>query len=102
MKWDSFIQQVNSRREQSELSIQIYYSYRGWDGWIGYLTYDRVIDYASTSRDTDHWQGQGPLMGVKYQLGERVNLRGDARFVSVKDGDREYMLPKVFLTLVYR
>ncbi len=102
LKWDSFIQQVNSRREQSELSIQIYYSYRGWDGWIGYLTYDRVIDYASTSRDTDHWQGQGPLMGVKYQLGERVNLRGDARFVSVKDGDREYMLPKVFLTLVYR
>jgi len=42
------------------------------------------------------------LMGVKYQLGKRIDLRGDARFISVEDGDREYLLPKVYFTLVYR
>ncbi|MCF7921528.1 MAG: hypothetical protein K9M55_02390 [Candidatus Marinimicrobia bacterium] len=102
LRWDSFIQQINSSREQSELSLQLSYSYRGWEGWVGYLTHDRVIKYASASRDSDHWEGQGPLVGVVYQLGRRINLRGDARFISVKDGDREYLLPKVYLTLVYR
>ena len=102
LKWDSFIQQVNSNREQSELSMKLYYSFRGLDGWIGYLTHDRVIEYTLANRDGEHWQGQGPLMGVVYQLGERIDLRGDARFISVKDGDRKYMLPKVYFTLVYR
>ncbi len=102
LSWDAFIQEVNSSREQSELTMELFYSYRGWEGWFGYLTHKRNIDYAAASRETDHWQGQGPLMGVNYRLGERLDLRGDARFISVKDGDREYLLPKVYLTLVYR
>nr|MBC8192776.1 hypothetical protein [FCB group bacterium] len=102
LKWDVFIQEVNSSREQSELSLELNYSYRGWEGWFGYLTHQRDINYATASRDSDHWQGQGPLMGVNYRLGKRLHLRGDARFLSVKDGDREYLLPKVYFTLVYR
>ena len=102
LKWDVFIQEVNSSREQSELSVELNYSYRGWEGWFGYLTHQRDINYATASRDSDHWQGQGPLMGVNYRLGKRLHLRGDARFLSVKDGDREYLLPKVYFTLVYR
>jgi len=102
LKWDSFIQQVNSSREQSEVSFQLFYGYRGWEGWLGYLTHDRDIKYTAASRDSEHWHGQGPLMGVKYQLAKRVDLRGDARFISVQDGDREYLLPKVYFTLVYR
>ena len=102
LEWDSFIQQVNSSREQSELSGELFYNYKGWEGWIGYLTHNRVIEYTATNRETDHWRGQGPLMGVKYQLGKRIDLRGDARFISVEDGDREYLLPKVYFTLVYR
>ncbi len=102
LKWDSFIQQINSSREQSEWSTEFFYSYRGWEGWIGFLTHNRVIEYAAANREDAHWHGQGPLMGVKYQLAKRIDLRGDARFISVKDGDREYLLPKVYLTLVYR
>lgn len=102
LKWDAFIQEINSSREQSELSMELFYSYRGWEGWFGYLTHQRDINYTAASRDTDHWQGQGPLMGVKYRLGKRLDLSGDARFISVRDGDREYLLPKVYITLVYR
>ncbi|NQV42036.1 MAG: hypothetical protein HQ506_06745 [Candidatus Marinimicrobia bacterium] len=102
LKWDAFIQEVSSSREQSEMNVELSYSYRGWEGWIGYLTHQRAIEYAAASRDTDHWQGQGPLMGVNYRLGKRLDLRGDARFISVLDGEREYLLPKVFFTLVYR
>ena len=102
LKWDVFVQDINSSREQSELSMELNYSYQGWEGWFGFLTHQRDIDYAAANRDTDHWQGQGPLMGVNYRLGKRLHLRGDARFLSVKDGDREYLLPKVYFTLVYR
>ncbi len=102
LKWNSFVQQVNSSREQSEWSVQLYYNYRGWEGWLGYLTHDRVIEYTSGSRETDYWQGQGPLLGINYQLAKRVDLSGDARFISVIDDERKYMLPKVYFTLVYR
>jgi hypothetical protein len=102
LKWDAFIQEVNSRREQIEFSTELNYNYRGWEGWFGYLTHRRNIYYSSASRDSDYWEGQGPLMGVNHQLGRRLNLKGDARFLAVRDGDREYLLPKVFLTLVFR
>ena len=102
LNWDAFIQQISSSREQHEVSIKFYYNYRGWEGWLGYLSHERVIDYTSANRETDHWQGQGPLLGVNYRLGERLKLKGDARFISVRDGDRDYLLPKVYFTLVYR
>lgn len=102
LKWDVFVQEVNSTREQSEASIELFYNYRGWEGWLGYLVHDRNIDYADPGRDADHWHGQGPLMGVKYRVARRVDLRGDARFISVEDGQRDYLLPKVYFTLVYR
>lgn len=102
LNWDTFIQEVSSSREQTEMNVELYYSYRGWEGWVGYLTHQRDIEYTAASRDSDHWEGQGPLMGVNYRLGKRLDLRGDARFISVRDGDREYLLPKVYFTLVYR
>ncbi len=102
LNWDSFIQQVNSSRKQSEFSVQLYYLYKGWQGSLGYLSHERVIDYSAVNRDTEKWRGQGPLMGVTYKLGPRVDLRGESRFISVRDGDRKYMIPKVYFTLVYR
>jgi len=102
LKWDVFVQEVNSTREQSEFSFEFLYNYRGWEGWMGYLVHDRDIEYTTVGREAAHWHGQGPLMGVKYRLATRLDLRGDARFISVQDGDRDYLLPKVFLTLVYR
>ena len=102
LDWDSFIQQVSIKREESELSLKLYYDYRGWRGWIGYLAHDRKTDYAIQNRDTEHWKGKGPLFGVNYQVGNRIMLKGDARFIQVVDRDRDYVLPKVFFTLVYR
>ncbi len=101
-RWESFIQQISSQREQSEMSLKLNYAYHGWEGWIGFLTHKRIIKYSIANRESEHWEGQGPLMGVNYSLGNRLALKGDARFISVKDQDREYLLPKVFLTLVYR
>lgn len=102
LKWDAFIQEVNSRREQTEASIELDYSFRGWTGRIGHLTHRRDIIYADENRESDRWRGAGPMVGVNYKVGNRINLRGDARFLSVEDGERAYVLPKVFFTLVYR
>lgn len=102
LKWDAFVQEVNSRREQVEVSMELDYSFRGWIGRVGYLAHHRNIIYSAENREMDSWRGSGPMVGVNYQVGDRINLRGDARFLSVIDGDREYLLPKVFFTLVYR
>ncbi len=102
LDWSSFIQQVSSNREQVEFIVRLFYDYAGWKGWVGYLTHDRVTSYVMESRQDVHWEGQGPLLGVKYRLGNRIYVNGDARFISVRDQDREYVIPKVYLTLVYR
>jgi len=102
LNWKAFVQQVSSQREQSEVIIKLFYGYRGWEGWLGYLTHERLIEYAIDNREPQRWSGSGPLLGVSYGLGDRVFLKGDARFISVQDQDREYLLPKVFVTLTYR
>ncbi|NQV30524.1 MAG: hypothetical protein HQ508_06525 [Candidatus Marinimicrobia bacterium] len=102
LHWKSFVQQVSSQREQSEVTLKLFYSQHGWEGWLGYLTHERLIEYAIGNREAQRWSGSGPLMGVRYRLGRRVFLKGDARFISVQDQDREYLLPKVFVTLTYR
>ncbi|MEA3287651.1 MAG: hypothetical protein U9Q77_09800 [Candidatus Marinimicrobia bacterium] len=102
LDWDIFVQQVSSDREQFELIIKLFYDYRGWKGWIGYLTHERSTRYTLKTRKPELWHGAGPLLGVRYRLGNRLSLDSDFRFISVKDQDREYLLPKVYLTLVYR
>ena len=102
LNWKAFVQQVSSQREQSEVIVKLFYGYRGWEGWLGYLTHERLIEYAIDNREPQRWSGAGPLLGVSYGLGDRVFLKGDARFISVQDQDREYLLPKVFVTLTYR
>ncbi|NQV16146.1 hypothetical protein HQ531_11860 [bacterium] len=102
LNWGAFIQQVNSDRDQIELIIKLYYDYRGWKGWIGFLSHERRTNYSETSRDSELWSGTGPLFGIRHRLGSRLFLDADARIISVQDQDREYILPKVFFTLVYR
>lgn len=102
LDWAAFIQQVRSEREQLEWVIKVYYDYKGWKGWLGYLQHDRVTKYAAPNRDPENWFGEGPLLGVQHQLGARLFVDADARFIQVQDQDREYLLPKVYLTLVYR
>ncbi|MCF7905049.1 MAG: hypothetical protein K9M49_07830, partial [Candidatus Marinimicrobia bacterium] len=102
LDWSKFIQQVSSERQQTELSMKLAFAYRGWVGWIGYLNHSRTTSYASTKRDDDHWKGEGPLFGVRHLLGNHLFLDLDGRVISVVDGDRDYLLPKIFLSLVYR
>ncbi|MCF6238321.1 MAG: hypothetical protein L3J79_05850, partial [Candidatus Marinimicrobia bacterium] len=102
LDWEAFVQQVSSDRKQMELIVKLFYDYRSWQGWIGYLTHDRLTEYRLATRESESWHGQGPLFGVRHRLGSRLFLDGDARFIAVRDQDREYLLPKVHLTLVYR
>jgi len=102
LDWGAFVQQVTSDREQLELIVKLFYDYRGWKGWVGYLTHERLTKYAALNRDTEKWQGEGPLIGARHRLGNRLFFNADARFISVRDQDREYLLPKVYVTLVYR
>ena len=102
LDWGAFVQQVTSDREQLETILKLYYDYRGWKGWIGYLNHDRQTNYSETSRESESWYGSGPLFGVQHRLGTRLYLDADARIISVNDQDREYILPKIFFTLVYR
>ena len=100
LDWDRFIEQVSSEREQIEVSSRISFDYKGWQGWIGYLVHRRRTDYTAANRDPDLWFGKGPLIGVKHNLGNKLFFELDARFIGVEDRGRNYMLPKIFLTLV--
>ena len=102
LNWKAFVQQVSSQREQSEVILKLFYAYHGWEGWLGYLTHERLIQYAIENRESQQWSGSGPLFGINYRLGNRIFLNVDARFISVHDQDREYLLPKVLLSLIYR
>ena len=102
LNWKAFVQQVSSQREQSEVILKLFYAYHGWEGWLGYLTHERLIQYAIENRESQQWSGSGPLFGINYRLGDRIFLNVDARFISVHDQDREYLLPKVLLSLIYR
>lgn len=102
LNWKAFVQQVSSQREQSEVILKLFYAYHGWEGWLGYLTHERLIQYAIENRESQQWSGSGPLFGINYRLGDRIFLNVDARFISVQDQDREYLLPKVLLSLIYR
>ncbi len=102
LDWSAFVQQVSSDREQLEIILKLFYDYRGWKGWVGYLTHERTTKYSLLTRETERWRGDGPLIGARHRLGNRLYFDADARFISVKDQDREYLLPKVYVTLVYR
>jgi len=101
LDWTDFIQQISSERQQTEFTTRLSFAYRGWLGWVGYLNHQRTTTYASTTRGREIWKGEGPLFGVRHVLGERLYLDLDGRLISVIDGDREYLLPKIFLSLVY-
>jgi hypothetical protein len=102
LDWDQFVQQVRSEKQQVETVVKLFYDYRGWKGWVGYLQHDRFTDYTALNRDRETWFGEGPLFGVQHRLGARLYLDADARFIQVQDQTREYMLPKVMVTVVYR
>ncbi len=102
LDWDAFVQQVTSEREQLEVIIRLFYNYQGWQGWVGYLGHERSTRYSAGNRETELWHGEGPLLGLRHHLGSRLYLDTDARFISVQDQEREYLLPKVNITLVYR
>jgi hypothetical protein len=102
LDWGAFVQQVSSEREQLELSSRLDFDYMDWKGWIGYLTHKRTTIYSSASREDDLWFGEGPLLGVRHALGSRLFLDVDARFISVNDREREYLLPKVYVSLAYK
>lgn len=102
LDWTQFIQQVSSERQQTEASVKLAFAYRGWIGWIGYLNHSRITTYAGTNRENVQWNGEGPLFGVRHLLGDHLFLDLDGRVISVVDGDRDYILPKIFLSLVYR
>lgn len=101
LDWGDFVQQVASERQQLEISSKIYFDYKGWRGWLGYLSHERETAYTAANRESDRWVGQGPLLGAKHYLGNRLFLELDARFIAVEDRGREYMLPKIFFTLVF-
>jgi len=101
LDWGNFVEQVASEREQLEISSKIFFDYKGWRGWLGYLTHQRETSYVAANREPDLWIGKGPLLGAKHTLGNRLYLELDARFISVEDRGREYLLPKILFTLVY-
>jgi hypothetical protein len=102
LDWANFVQQIRSEKQQIEWVAKLFYDYRGWRGWIGYLQHDRTTDYAAPNRGPESWFGEGSLFGIQHTLGSRLYVNADARFIQVQDQDREYLLPKVTVTLVYR
>ena len=102
LDWSQFIQQISSEREQTEYSFKLSFAYKGWVGWLGYLNHHRETSYATSSRGDEIWDGEGPLFGVRHLLGDRLYVDLDGRIISVVDNGREYLLPKIFFSLVYR
>jgi hypothetical protein len=102
LDWSKFIQQITSQRQQTEVIAKLAFEYRGWVGWIGFLKHQRKTTYSAITREAVIWEGEGPLFGIRHALGNRLSLNLDGRVITVLDGDREYLLPKIFFSLVYR
>jgi len=102
LDWDAFVQQLSRERQQVEVILKLFYDYRSWRGWLGVLGHQRLTSYTAPGRATERWAGSGPVFGVRHRLSGRLYLDADARVISVRDQGREYVLPKIFFTLVYR
>ncbi len=102
LDWGRFLQEVQSDLHQEEWTFRLQVRLRGWQLWAGGLHHIRLKTYVDPNRAAERWEGAGPILGWQTLWSMHWKISADLRYLQVRDGDREYDLPKFELQVSWQ